>query len=210
MANSSISKISFFPGRRWIAPALLVATTTLSGCSLSLLSKAEAPKAETAVAKADPAEPVAKPEAQATAAKPTTRLYVDPMLASAGKAKPGRRELPLHTPPGGAAPASSQPVMARAPSTSAHPTQTAQATHPAQQTAANNLGDVVSQPTGVHAYQNSIFALANANTQAASDGSVPAYAPVRGINPISGSVFSARTAPPAVAAPAGANNDGLW
>lgn len=209
MANSSTTKFSFPACSRWLAPALLVATTSLSGCSLSLLSKTDATKAETAVAKADPAEPVTKPETQTAAAKPATRLYVDPMLASAGKAKPGRRELPLHTPPGGTVPPS-QPVMARAPSTPTHPSQPAQTSQSTQQAATNNLGEVVNQPTGVHAYQNSIFALANANTQATADGSVPAYVPARGINPMSGSVFSARTAPAPVPAPAGAGNDGLW
>ncbi|WP_165219890.1 hypothetical protein [Affinirhizobium pseudoryzae] len=202
MANSPNSKTPLLCARRLVLPALFAATTSLSGCSLSLLSKADAPSAETAVAAADPAEPEAKPDAPATP-KPAG-LYVDPMISTASKTKSGRRELPLRTPPGGAMPAA-PPVMARAPS-AAHGPQATQA----GQTAANNLGDVVNQPTGVHAYQNSIFALANANGQPSADGSVPAYAPARGINPMSGSVFSARTAPAAVPAPAGANNDGLW
>lgn len=193
---------------RWMIPALLAATSCLSGCSLSLLSKAEAPKAETAVAAADPAEPVAKPETRTTA-KPAS-LYVDPMVSTASKAKPGRRELPLHTPPGGATPPAPA-MMARTAPASAQPAPvTQQAAQPAPQTAANNLGEVVNQPTGVHAYQNSIFALANANNQPPGDGSAAAYAPGRGINPMSGSVFSARTAPASVPAPAGATNDGLW
>lgn len=204
MATSSTSRPYLLCARHLFVPALLAATASLSGCSLSLLSKAQEPKAETAVAVADPAEPVAQPEPQ-PARKPAG-LYVDPMVSTASTAKPGRRELPLRTPPGAAMPAS-QPVMARTPSPAQHPVQTAQA---APQQAANNLGDVVNQPTGVHAYHNSIFALANANSQPAADGSVPAHASARGINPMSGSVFSARTAPSAAPTTSGANNDGLW
>ncbi len=58
--------------------------------------------------------------------------------------------------------------------------------------------------------QNSIFAIANAKVAEAQG--VPAYAPVRNINPMSGSVFSARTsAAAATSTPMSAGDkNGLW
>ncbi|MCJ8510198.1 hypothetical protein MUU53_20115 [Rhizobium lemnae] len=74
----------------------------------------------------------------------------------------------------------------------------------------NSLANVIQQPTAVQAGQNSIFAIANAKVAEAQG--VPAYAPVKNINPMAGSVFSARNSGVAQPAPGSGspNNNGLW
>jgi hypothetical protein len=187
--------------------AAALAALSLSGCSSLLARSVKAPEANEAagveIASAqdvNPQKPDTARAAMAAAGKPQKAPgYVDPMVASkAGEA-------------------------ASAAASTRHP-----ARSPAQQMAANgsanaattaagpaDLGEVVHQPTGVQANQNSIFALANA--QVAEASGVPSYAPVRNINPMSGSMFSARAttdAPPSPA-PSSANpsarpEDGLW
>lgn len=189
------------------ATALMAASLTLSGC-VSLLAKEARTKDDTAsVVVADAAEPVAKPDKAQTGGvrlmegSARAGLYVDPMLASAGKA--------------------SQPAQAQAKAqTSAHPPITARATTAHQQQPgpasaatpgeATNLGELVTQPTAVQAGHNSIYALANAQVAAANG--VASYAPMRNINPVAGSVFSMRASPSTAAAPAPAagGTDGLW
>jgi hypothetical protein len=90
-----------------------------------------------------------------------------------------------------------------------------------------DLGALVNQPTAVQAGNTSIFALATARADAANAASGAAsYAPVGRINPMVGSVFSARApadtiAPPPASAPRPAPQpathatgtsakDGLW
>ena len=210
-------------GRSTAILSCLAMCTLLSGC-FSLHGKAPAETA--AVSQPNPAEPmqdVASSAPQPVAKKPGG-LYTDPMVTAASR-QPQRRdprqELPLRTPPGTAT-QSTVPMAQHAPG---HPPAVAatpsQQTQPAMQTA-NSLGEVVAQPTGIQANQNSIFALANAQVAAASDPSIPAYAPTRNINAVAGSMFAVRGQPeqapppaqtsqaPPVRATPPKSNDGLW
>lgn len=127
-----------------------------------------------------------------TSAKPRSGAYVDPMVSL--KPRSARSATP-----------NTQAEQAR---TVAGP----QSTEALAQTQSpqNSLANVIQQPTAVQAGNNSIFAIANAKV-AESQG-VPAYAPVRNINPMAGSVFSARTGTATNAMPPSNadNKNGLW
>ncbi|MGF9691177.1 hypothetical protein AAIH46_00030 [Rhizobium sp. 0TCS1.26] len=189
--------------------ATALAALSLSGCSSLLARSAKGPEANEAasadIALAQDVKPQKQDTARAVmaaAGKPQKAPgYVDPMVASSagGAATAPTRHPARSTSQQGATVASANPVAAAAGSAPG-PT---------------DLGEAIHQPTGVQANQNSIFALANA--QVAEANGVPAYAPVRNINPMSGSMFSARqtaeaspAAAPSAANPAGKPEDGLW
>lgn len=187
--------------RSLLTATLLVMTgLPLTGC-VSLMAKAPPKPEATAIAEAseetatgDVAD--AAPKAQAPA---RAGLYTDPMIASAQSAG-------APVPPSPARPP--QPRALPKPNAALVDAQTSGPDQPA------NLGELVTQPTAVQAGSNSIYALANAQV-AAAEG-VPSYAPVRNINPVAGSVFSAprnpapATAPADAASGSGPANDGLW
>lgn len=153
----------------------LTASTALGGCSVDLLSKVGLEKKKPATEIAQSAAPQEMEKAQPAPNHVRAAAYVDPMVAkqesqkrpqagliAANDKQPAKTQVP-------------QNMMAQA-STVSDP--------------ANDLGQVVSQPTAVTASANSIYSIANAQV-AAAEG-VPAYAPTRNINPMAGSVFSAR------------------
>ncbi|MCO5734083.1 hypothetical protein [Rhizobium sp. SSA_523] len=196
------------PKRSLRGLALLLAIgAALPGCSLSTLMKADRQAEKPAVTEvaqaaedADPKEPITAAAGEET--KPKAGLYVDPMVSAAGKARSGPQDLPLRTPNGAAPPGSF--ASAASPPQSGASLQAGATGAPA----ANNLNAVVTQPTGVHAYQNSIFAIANGQG-AGGSGAEASYAPVRGINPMAGSVFSSRSTAAPAEPPAGAES-GMW
>lgn len=167
--------------------ATLILGTALSSCSVDLLSKVglEKKKPTTEVAQsAEPQEMEKKVPAVKTA---KAAAYVDPMVAKSGAQKRPQIGLVPMTEKQPAPKPSVPAEMAAQASTDMAP--------------ANDLGQVVNQPTAVTASANSIYSLANAQV-AAAEG-VPAYAPTRNINPMAGSVFSAHLPPqPAAVAPA--------
>jgi hypothetical protein len=189
-------------GRCLSATLLLTAGLSLSSC-VSLFAKAPGkPEADAiAVTEAEKATPTPAPTIAQRKTPPRAGLYVDPMLASASSpAAPPARTPSAQPPRAGAQPqANASSLAATAAPVAAEP---------------SNFGELVTQPTAVQAGHNSIYALANAQV-AAAEG-VPSYAPVRNINPVAGSVFSARATPASTAIPvngetAGSSaKDGLW
>jgi hypothetical protein len=211
MANLTLTSAAD-PLRRIALAALLgVATLSLSGC-VGLTAKAKP------VAASQQPKTATEAMAQAESSKaPAPGGYVDPMVAAAGSqaTKPKSRAYRPPSPLAGEPAAPGDPMM-----------QMAQLAPEPQ-----NLGEIINQPTTVQAGNNSIFALATARVDAANAASgAAAYAPPGRINPMMGSVFSARasaeTVPPApvtarqpaaqpVAQPAAratgtSAKDGLW
>lgn len=190
--------LSKIPSARtgFLTCATLLACTCLSGCSLDLLAQHKPKKPATELAN-KPASTTTVAAAMAKTPRTQAR-YTDPLVSAAAtsqkRAATGlmaqnaapRKELPLTSPPS-AAPASMEPAPP-----------------------GNDMAALVKQPTTVSANTNSLYSLANAQI-AASEG-VSAYAPVRNINPMAGSVFSAparqveTTSTPEKPAKA----DGLW
>ncbi|MFD1745053.1 hypothetical protein ACFSE1_06220 [Rhizobium helianthi] len=178
----------------------LIAGSSLSGCSVDLLSKVGLEKKQTPVELTQTVTPQDPDQSAPGRQSGRNAIYVDPMVAKAGSQK--RAE-------------AGQMAANHKPDTQTQKASPALAHTSASATPANDLGQVVTQPTAVTASANSIYSLANAQV-AAAEG-IAAYAPVRNINPMSGSVFSARLpAEPTAEAPsqtqpaAGGNGDGLW
>jgi hypothetical protein len=193
---------------RCIALAALIGVTalSLSGCA-GLTAKAKP------VAASPPPKTAAEAMAKAESSKaPAPGGYVDPMVAVAASqnTRPKSR-------------AYRPPATTTATENEADTMQVAQLI-PSEQA---DLGALVNQPTAVQAGNTSIFALATARADAANAASGAAsYAPVGRINPMVGSVFSARApadtiAPPPASAPRPAPQpathatgtsakDGLW
>jgi len=168
------------PLRRFAFAALIGASAlSLTGC-VGLMAKAKPVAANQ--------QPKTAAEAMAAAENNTTPApggYVDPMVAAAGSQNT-RPKSRAYRPP--ASPLAEQPA---APS---EPMQVAQLA-PDQQP----LGEIINQPTTVQAGNTSIFALATARVDAANAASgAAAYAPAGRINPMAGSVFSARASAEAV------------
>ena len=175
----------------WLtATVVTIAAIPLTGC-VSLMAKTpvqtEAASAAEPMETADNAALPGDGEPQKKQARAS--LYVDPMVASANSSH--------QRPP--------ENAKSRAP-LAQQPTEMAAESPPQPE----NVGELVMQPTSVQAGSNSIYALANAQV-AAAEG-VPSYAPVRNINPIAGSVFSARPSPVGLppSTQAGTPSDGLW
>ncbi|WP_137134616.1 hypothetical protein [Rhizobium sp. FKY42] len=165
----------------------------LNSCT-SLLAKAPS---EQIVAAAEPETRTISHTPASSPASPTkSAAYTDPLVS---KQPPPVKQ------------ASAKPSSTRAVSPQIVAPQQAESTqHPPVQAPQNSLANVIQQPTAVQAGQNSIFAIANAKVAEAQG--VPAYAPVKNINPMAGSVFSARNSGIAQPAPASGSPDknGLW
>lgn len=191
MSNTGTSSFSCCL-RTLVITTAAVGCLGLAGCS-GLLS-GQASMKPTAQASPTALSASAAPAALGST-KPQAETYVDPMVSTNRNSnRPSKpRLMPAQT-------ASAQPTADVRPAESL-------VEAPAQQ---NSLANAIQQPTAVQAGHNSIFAIANAKVAEAQG--VPAYAPVRNINPMAGSVFSARTGANA-ATPAQAdtgNKNGLW
>ena len=164
----------------------------LQSCTGLMAQKAP----DLAVSKAEPTVLPSTPSPMAMAvAQNKGRAYTDPLVSK-------KQQTPKSTRPAQLATQNSKSGIA-----SETPAEQVAA---AQQQPQNSLANVIQQPTAVQAGQNSIFAIANAKVAEAQG--VPAYAPVKNINPMAGSVFSARmpASPSASGANAGADKNGLW
>ena len=172
----------------------LLACSMLNSCT-SLMAKAPT---EQAVASAEtdgrgiPQTPASSP------ASPTKNAaYTDPLVSK--QPRPAKQ-------------AGTKPNSTRAalPQTVAPQQAELSSQQPQSQAPQNSLANVIQQPTAVHAGQNSIFAIANAKVAEAQG--VPAYAPVKNINPMAGSVFSARNSGVVQPAPGSGTpgKNGLW
>lgn len=186
--TSSLVRITRFMTIGMVASSCL----GLTGCVGLMATKASGQS----VATADPAPAPATPSPMAAAvAQQNVSGYVDPLVSK--KQQPAKQQK--------SNPALAHSAKPQTPSEAPQSSTTAQPEQPQ-----NSLANVIQEPTAVHAGQNSIFAIANAKVAEAQG--VPAYAPVRNINPMSGSVFSARTsAAAATSTPMSAGDkNGLW
>lgn len=164
----------------------------LTGCVGLMATKASGQS----IAATDSAPAPTAPSPMAAAvAQQNASGYVDPLVSK--KQQSGRQQKP-----------NSGLAHSAKPQTPSEAPQGSAAVQPEQPQ--NSLANVIQEPTAVHAGQNSIFAIANAKVAEAQG--VPAYAPVRNINPMSGSVFSARTSAAAAASTPMSSGDknGLW
>lgn len=169
-----MSASASFPRVRHITFSVLLACSCLSSCSLDLLAQ-QKPKAKPAVEVANKTTEGSNKSNAKAALAPS--VYTDPMVAVRGSS--------MKRPASGLM---AQNASAKVqPSLSSEPTTALPVSDPAQ--ASNDIAAAVNQPTAVSANTNSLYSLANAQI-AASEG-VSAYAPVRNINPMAGSVFSA-------------------
>lgn len=192
----SKSDTSFTPGvrRGFVIGGALLACSMLNSCT-SLMAKAPT---EQAVASAEP-ETRRLPHTPASSlASPTkSAAYTDPLVSK-------------QPPPAKQASAKPSSTRAALPQTPAPKQAELSTQQPPAQAPQNSLANVIQQPTAVQAGQNSIFAIANAKVAEAQG--VPAYAPVKNINPMAGSVFSARNSGVAQPIPGSGTPDknGLW
>lgn len=192
----SKSDTSFTLGvrRGLVIGGALLACSMLNSCT-SLMAKAPT---EQAVAAAEPETRGVPLTPASSLASPTkSAAYTDPLVS----------KQPTPAKQAGTKPNSTRAAL---PQTVAPQQAELSTQQPSAQAPQNSLANVIQQPTAVHAGQNSIFAIANAKVAEAQG--VPAYAPVKNINPMAGSVFSARNSGVAQPTPGSGTPDknGLW
>lgn len=192
--SKSDTSLTLAVQRRLVIGGALLACSMLNSCA-SLMAKAPT---EQAVAAAEiDARGVPHTPASSPASPMKSAAYTDPLVS----------KQPTPTKQANAKPSSARAAM---PQTVAPQQAELSLQQPSAQAPQNSLANVIQQPTAVQAGQNSIFAIANAKVAEAQG--VPAYAPVKNINPMAGSVFSARNS--GVAQPATGSGtpdkNGLW